>query len=102
MEGEMAAIDRRGLVALCGSAIAWPLAAWAARAQQQPQRILYCTHSAGYRHEAIPLSQTMLKQLGKDSALFDVTATEDMAEFTTEKLARYAAVMFYTTGELPM
>jgi len=92
-------IDRRALIALFGSAIAGPLAA---RAQQQPQRILYCTHSAGYRHEAIPLSQTIMKQLGKNSGLFDVTATEDTAEFTTEKLARYAAVMFYTTGELPM
>src|ERR671930_978107 len=91
-------IDRRALMAGFG-AIASPFAAWS---QQQPQRLLYCTHSAGYRHEAIPLSQTILRQLGKDSGLFDVTATEDMAEFTTEKLARYAAVMFYTTGELPM
>jgi len=92
-------IDRRALSALFGGAIAW---SFTARAQQQPQRILYCTHSAGYRHEAIPVSQTVLTQLGKTSGLFDVTATEDMAEFTTEKLARYAAVMFYTTGELPM
>ena len=91
--------DRRALMACFGGAIAWPFAAWA---QQQPQRILYCTHSAGYRHDAIPLSQTILRQLGKDSGLFDVTATEDMAELTAERLARYAAVMFYTTGELPM
>jgi uncharacterized protein len=91
--------DRRALMACFGSAIAWPFAAWA---QQQPQRILYCTHSAGYRHDAIPLSQTILRQLGKDSGLFDVIATEDMAELTAERLARYAAVMFYTTGELPM
>src|SRR5215471_3902112 len=90
-------IDRRALIALFGSAIALPLAA---RAQQH--RLLYCTHAAGYRHDAIPLSQTILGQIGKNSGLFDVTATEDMAEFTTEKLARYAAVMFFTTGELPM
>jgi type 1 glutamine amidotransferase len=91
--------DRRALLGCFGGAIAWP---FAARAQQQPQRVLYCTHSAGYRHDAIPLSQTILRQLGKDSGLFDVTATEDMAELTAERLARYAAVMFYTTGELPM
>jgi uncharacterized protein len=90
-------IDRRALIALFGGTIAWPLAARA-----QPHRILYCTHSAGYRHDAIPLSQTILRQLGENSRLFDVTVTEDMAEFTTARLARYAAVMFYTTGELPM
>lgn len=92
-------IDRRALIPLFGGAIAWPFAAWA---QQQPQHILYCTHSAGYRHDAIPLSQMVLRQLGENSGLFDVTVTEDMAEFTTARLARYAAVMFYTTGELPM
>src|SRR5262249_23706009 len=98
VEDQMATIiDRRASIALFGSAIAWPLAALA-----KQHRLLYCTHAAGYRHDAIPLSQTILGQLGKNSGLFDVTATEDMPEFTTEKLARYAAVMFYTTGELPM
>ena len=31
-----------------------------------------------------------------------MTATEDPSEFSTEELKRYAAVMFYTSGELPM
>src|SRR5262249_11875660 len=65
-------------------------------------RILYVTHSAGYRHEVIPTSQAVLKELGENSHAFKVTTTEDLSAFTRENLRRYAAVMFFTTGELPM
>jgi uncharacterized protein len=92
-------MNRREMIGLCGGLSAWPLAA---NAQPRPNRLLYLTHSAGYRHEAIPLSRTILSRLGQNSGLFDVTATEDVSELSTESLARYAAVMFYTTGELPM
>jgi uncharacterized protein len=90
-------IDRRRMISLCGSAAAWPFAAHA-----QQRRLLYLTHSAGYRHEAIPLSRIILSQIAQNSGLFDVTATEDVSQLSTENLARYAAVMFFTTGELPM
>jgi type 1 glutamine amidotransferase len=91
---------RREFLALTGgAALAWPRAA---NAQRPRDRILYVTHSAGYRHEVIPFSRTVLKQLGDGSGQFDVTATEDFPEFTTNTLRRYAAVMFFTTGELPM
>ncbi|WP_246649387.1 ThuA domain-containing protein [Bradyrhizobium canariense] len=43
-----------------------------------------------------------MTQLGSNSGAFEVIATEDTSEFSTENLERYAAVMFYTTGELPM
>lgn len=89
------AMNRRTMIGLCGSAAAWPFAAHA-----QQRRLLYLTHSAGYRHEAIPLSRTILSRVGQ--SLFDVTATEDVSQLTTENLARYGAVMFFTTGELPM
>jgi len=72
------------------------------RAEDRADRVLYFTHSAGYRHEVIPLSQVILKQLGKNSGAFAITATEDTSVFTTENLRDYAVVMFYTTGELPM
>ena len=91
---------RREFIALLGGAAA--IRPLGAHAERPPARILYFTHSAGYRHDVIPLSKAILTQLGSNSGVFEVTATEDTSEFSTENLERYAAVMFYTTGELPM
>jgi uncharacterized protein len=90
-------MNRREMIGLSGAAALWP---YSAHAQQQ--RLLYLTHSAGYRHDTIPLSRTILSRIGQNSRLFDVTAIEDVSQLSAESLARYAAVMFYTTGELPM
>jgi type 1 glutamine amidotransferase len=87
-------------MALLGSAAA--IRPLGVRAERPLERILYFTLSAGYRHEVIPLSKSVLAQLGRTSGAFEVTATEDTSEFSAENLKRYAAVMFYTTGELPM
>jgi uncharacterized protein len=73
-----------------------------ARAQDLPTRVLYFTHSAGYRHEVIPASRGILKQIGEISPRFEVATSEDVSVFTAENLRRYGAVMFFTTGELPM
>jgi len=78
-----------------------PAALASSHAQDRPQRILYFTHSAGYRHEVIPASRDILNQIGA-AAGFEVTASEDVAAFTAENLRHYGAVMFFTTGELPM
>ena len=91
---------RREFIALLGSAAA--IRPLGANAQRPPARILYFTYSAGYRHDVIPLSRAVLMQLGSSSGAFEVTATEDTSEFSSENLDRYAAVMFYTSGELPL
>ncbi len=91
---------RREFIALLGGAAA--IRSFGARAERPPDRVLYFTYSAGYRHEVIPLSKATLTQLGRDSGVFEVVATEDTSDFSTENLKRYAAVMFYTTGEIPM
>jgi uncharacterized protein len=93
-------MQRREFIALLASAAAIP--PLAARAERPPGRILYFTYSAGYRHDVIPLSKTILTRMGSDSGVFDVNVAEDPSEFSTENLERYAAVMFYTSGELPM
>src|SRR4051794_28360093 len=92
-------VDRRTFISLLGSATSCSIVA---NAQPRPRRILYFTHSAGYRHEVIPLSQAILKQIGGNSGQFEITATENVAEFSAGNLQRYDAVMFFTTGELPM
>ena len=93
-------MTRREFIALLNSAtVIRPLGA---RAERPPDRILYFTYSAGYRHDVIPLSKAILTQLGRNSGVFEVISTEDTSEFSTENLKRYAAVMFYTSGELPM
>jgi type 1 glutamine amidotransferase len=93
-------VQRREFIALlAGAAAAPPLTV---RAERPRERVLYFTGSAGYRHEVIPLSWAILTRMGNDSGVFEVNATEDVSEFSSENLERYAAVMFYTSGELPM
>ena len=65
-------------------------------------KVLYLTHSAGFKHAVLPLSQQLLKQIGDQSGAFEVTATEDCSLISREALKDYKAVVFYTTGELPI
>jgi hypothetical protein len=87
------------------TALWFALAAFAAspsQAERWPNRILYLTHSAGFRHDVIPTSRAVLKQLGEASRAFRITTTEDVSALSAENLRHYAAVMFFTTGELPI
>jgi type 1 glutamine amidotransferase len=93
-------VRRRDFITLLGGAAA--IQPFGAHAQSLPPRLLYFTHSAGYRHEVIPLSREILTRLGGASGAFEVTTSEDPSEFSSDNLARYAAVMFYTSGELPL
>jgi type 1 glutamine amidotransferase len=77
------------------------LAAVAAFAQAPNRKVLYLTHSAGFKHDVVPLSMTLLPQIGKQHG-FDVVATKDLAFLSPESLKTYDAVVFYTTGELPI
>jgi type 1 glutamine amidotransferase len=43
-----------------------------------------------------------VKETGEKSAAFETTATADCASVTKDNLKNYDAVMFNTTGELPM
>src|SRR4051812_13904220 len=92
-------VNPRGVIALLGSAAA--IRPLGARAERPLDRILYFTYSAGYRHDVIPLSKAILTMLGRNSGVYEVIATEDTSEFSTGNLERYAAVIFYTSGELP-
>ncbi|HUY13973.1 MAG TPA: ThuA domain-containing protein [Terriglobia bacterium] len=71
-------------------------------AQSSKKQLLYFTLSAGFKHESIPLSEQIVKQIGDKSGAFETTVSQDVSVFTPENLKKYSAVMFYTTGELPM
>jgi len=68
----------------------------------QKGKLLYMTLCTGFKHETVPLSKEIVKQIGDSSGAFETTVTEDVGAFTAENLKNYDAVMFNTTGELPM
>ena len=65
----------------------------------QPKKILFVTHSAGFRHGSIPTAHKVLTRVGLDSGYFEVTATNDTDQITPEGLKKYDGVAFYTTGD---
>ena len=65
-------------------------------------RVLYVTHTAGFRHGVLEASHEIVLELAASSGAFDVELTEDMSLLTADNLATFDAVVFYTTGELPM
>lgn len=73
----------------------------AALAAQQRPRVLYLTHSAGFVHDVLPHSERVLERLGEAQG-WDVVVSKDVGLLTASTLKDYAAVVFYTTGELPI
>lgn len=73
-------------------------------------KILFITQSKGFKHGSVdrkkdaPLapSEISMTEIGKDSGLFDVECTQDASVLTPDKLKELDAVMFYTTGGLPI
>ena len=88
-----AAAVAAAVVATC---IAAPTAA------QDLPRVLYVTQSAGFAHPVLPLSEQVLPAIGREHGAFEADVTRDASILTADLLARYDAVVFYTTGELPL
>jgi uncharacterized protein (TIGR03437 family) len=85
--------------------LAWPLAIaglFAAALAAQPKRILYVTHSAGFRHGCLPLSQQVMQDVAADSGKLEVVSTEDVSLLNAAALRDFDAVFFFTSGELPV
>jgi len=66
------------------------------------RKVLYLTHSAGFKHSVLPLSEQIMKEIADKSGAFAVTVTQDCSLINKETLKDYHAVFFYTTGELPI
>lgn len=66
------------------------------------KKILYVTHSAGFKHAVLPHSEQVFPELGTKAGWFTVDVTQDVAKLNAADLKQYDAVAFYTTGELPI
>jgi hypothetical protein len=99
--GALAALGGAPNLGRLSAALTGTLAGRPTRGAAAPARILYFTLSAGYRHEVIPVSREIMTTIG-ETAGFDIAFSEDVSVFTTENLQHNAAVMFFTTGELPL
>jgi uncharacterized protein len=93
----------RKLLAVLGVTLALVIAqTGSGEAARAKHKVLYLTHSAGFKHEVLPVSETILKEIGERSGAFDVTATKDCSLLNREALKQFDAIVFYTTGELPI
>jgi len=79
-----------------------------AQAPAQTPRVLFLTHSAGFVHDVVKRADPAVLSLAEQefSAMakgsFEVECTQDCSSISAKNLARFDAVMFYTTGELPI
>ncbi len=70
---------------------------------QQVKRLMFVNLSMGFRHSTTATAAEAVVRLGWQSKpRFLTTVTEDTDLLTSEILQRYDAIMFFTTGELPM
>lgn len=83
-------------------ALAVPLLCDRQLLQAAPRQVLYLTQSAAFAHAVLDHSEEVLGRIGAESGAFDVTVSHDASTLTAATLDRYDAVVFYTTGELPM
>src|SRR5207253_8121621 len=68
----------------------------------EPLRLLMLTATADFRHDSIPTARQVMTTLASQSGAFTVTATENLADVTTERFAATDVLMFaLTSGELP-
>ena len=70
--------------------------------QATPAKVLYLTQSAAFPHPVLPHSEEVLLRLADESDAFDLTVSHDASTLTANTLRQYRAVVFFTTGELPM
>ena len=91
----------RNRVSVLLAVMAGALTVVSLHAQTPNKKVLYITHSAGYKHEVVPLSMQLLPAIGKKNG-FDVVATKDLTFLAPQSLKAYDAVVFYTTSELPI
>ena len=73
-------------------------------------KVLFFTKASAYQHEVtkrlapdqLSLAEQKLSEAAKAAGAFELVASQDPAQITPENLKQYAAVAFYTSGDLPI
>lgn len=93
----------RGLIAMmCAFGLISQAEAVKPKEGKQPRRLLYVVQTKGYHHASTETSLAAITTLGRKSGVFTTAITDDASIITAELLKKFDAVMFFTTGELPM
>jgi uncharacterized protein len=93
-------------LALTAPALVSP--ALAQRSRREPPRVLFLTHSAGFTHSVVKrpasgeLAHAERTLIEAARGRLMVYPTQDCSQINGENLKKYSAVIFYTTGELPI
>ncbi|MBL8222662.1 MAG: ThuA domain-containing protein, partial [Bryobacterales bacterium] len=66
------------------------------------KRVLFLTHSAGFRHDSIAAAIRSLQQIAARTGVLEIVATEDVGQINAASLSGYDAVFFFTSGELAL
>lgn len=66
------------------------------------KKLLMLTHSAGFEHDYLPTAEKVVTEIGVASGRFETTTTQDCSLIHAKNLKQYDALLFATTGELPM
>jgi len=85
----------------------------ATEAVPAPPRVLMVTYSAGYQHDVVrrpvtgelSTAERVVADLGRRSASFEVThvaSRDELARLTALSIRDYRAMVFFTTGDLPI
>jgi uncharacterized protein (TIGR03437 family) len=68
-----------------------------------PKRVLYITHSAGFRHDSILASRQAMETIAAQSGgALEVVASEDLSLLSAENLRHFDVLFFFTSGELQL
>src|SRR5207245_3893462 len=93
--------------------VATALALSATQARPALPRVLMVTYSAGYQHEVVrrpaigtlSTAERVVAELGRRSRSFEVTHVStraDVERITADSVRAHRALLFITTGELPI
>ena len=97
-----------GSPALLVLALSTAAPAGVSSSEGEAPRLLFLTHSAGFVHSVVrrpapdQLAHAELALKEAAGGRLQVDCTQDCGDITPENLARYDAVLFYTTGSLPI